>query len=125
MNTSSMPRVLIPYLAFTLLLASLAYAADLSGTWSGWIPGPDGYTGAVLTIAAAGDSLTGTMQRGEETLPIADVNVRGDTFSFDTRIGGGVVFHYCTVSGDSIRMLISEPRGPETQVILHREPESK
>ncbi len=119
-------RLLTSLFLFLMTLSVSLFSADLSGTWTGWLPPRDGDTSVAYTFAVKGDSLSGTMQTPDETMPIADGRViDSNNFTFNIFIGSTAIGHYCTVSGDSLMLTIEELRGPDTEIILLREPANK
>jgi hypothetical protein len=95
-------------LVLVLVLASAAWAADVTGKWVAQVPGRDGETReTVFNLKADGGQLTGsvTSQRGE--LQISDGKVNGDEISFATVLefnGNQMKFLYKgKVAGDEIK----------------------
>jgi hypothetical protein len=91
------------------LVAGLAAAADISGKWSGDMPGRGGdTTPTTFNFKAAGDKLTGTMTGPQGDVPLQEGKVAGDQISFSTTLdfnGNSVKLLYKgTVSGDQIKM---------------------
>src|SRR5436853_5055069 len=89
------------------LLLTLAMAADISGKWSGDMPGRGGdTTPTTFTFKVAGDKLTGTMTGPQGDIALQDGKVAGDQISFTTTLefnGNSVKLVYKgTVSGDQI-----------------------
>ncbi|MCC7463604.1 MAG: hypothetical protein IT480_14215 [Gammaproteobacteria bacterium] len=67
----------------TLLLATLAMAADVDGTWNGVLTVTGSETQVVWTFKADGDKLTGGVsQNGSPQLPIKDGKIDGNNISF-------------------------------------------
>ncbi|HSB18136.1 MAG TPA: hypothetical protein VLE22_27030, partial [Bryobacteraceae bacterium] len=76
-------RILV---VFTLVavMAGITLAADVTGKWTGQVPGRDGQMREVTyTFKVDGETLTGSMTgfRGQD-LPISDGKISGDTLSF-------------------------------------------
>jgi hypothetical protein len=76
---------------FLLIAAGMSFAADIDGTWTGTIQGPDGGQGFPVsyTFKADGNTLTGTMPGmpspdGTPAKPIAikDGKIDGNKISF-------------------------------------------
>src|SRR4051812_10704886 len=91
------------------LLLAVAIAADVSGKWSGDMPGRGGdTTPTTFNFKAAGDKLTGTMTGPQGDVPLQEGKVAGDQISFSTTLdfnGNSVKLLYKgTVSGDQIKM---------------------
>ncbi len=92
----------------TLVLASAASAADVTGKWVAQVPGRDGQTReTVFNLKTEGGQLTGTVttQRGEQQ--ISEGKINGDDLSFATVMefgGNQMKFLYKgKVAGDEIK----------------------
>jgi opacity protein-like surface antigen len=67
----------------TLMLATLAMAADVDGSWKGTLSVTGADTQVVWTFKAEGDKLTGSVsQNGSPELPIKDGKIDGNNISF-------------------------------------------
>jgi len=91
-----------------LLLATAAWAADVTGTWKGEVSSPDGNSFSLTyTFKQDGAKLTGTVlsPHGDE-LPLDNGKVEGDKISFSVKVdmnGTGAVFSSeGTINGDEI-----------------------
>ena len=81
----------------SLLLASGALAADVSGKWSGEMPARNGETRATtFTFNANGDQLTGTMSGPGGDVALESGKVSGEALSFSVTLNFG---------GNSIKVL--------------------
>jgi hypothetical protein len=94
---------------FALLLAVTAFAADVTGKWTGEVPGRNGQARPVtFTLKASGSALTGTVGSQQGEIPITDGKIDGNNLSFSvTREmqGNSIKINYTgTVSGDEIKM---------------------
>src|SRR2546430_8732728 len=71
-----------------VVVSITAYAADVDGTWTGSVSGPQGEFPVSFTFKADGSKLTGTTLGfdGSE-VPIADGKIAGNTITFS------VTFH--------------------------------
>ena len=92
-----------------VLLLAVAVAADLSGKWTGDMPGRGGdTTPTTFTFKADGEKLTGSMTGPQGDVPLAEGKVAGNQISFSTTLdfGGNSVkiLYKGTVSGDQIKM---------------------
>ena len=92
-----------------LALSAGALAADISGKWSGDVPGRGGdTTPATFTFKVDGDKLTGTMKGSQGELPLQEGKVAGDQVSFSTTFDAGgntiKVLYKGTLSGDQLKM---------------------
>ena len=66
-----------------LLLAVSAFAADLSGTWTGVIPARNGeFQDLTFRLVQKGDIITGKLYRDSTSVPILDGLISGERISF-------------------------------------------
>ncbi len=91
------------------VLAALALAADVTGTWKAQITAPDGQTRQhTYNLKADGEKLTGTLVTGRGEEQIQDGTIKGDDVSFTVvRNFGGqeVPFKYTgKVSGNTMKL---------------------
>jgi hypothetical protein len=93
------------------LLASSAFAADLSGIWMGQQPGRNGETDDVaFQFKLNGEALTGTLFGDEFDLPITEGTLTGDQVRFTVTTtnyysGRKMKFIYTgTLKGNSIEL---------------------
>jgi hypothetical protein len=90
-----------------LLLATAAWAADVTGTWKGEVSTPDGNTFSLTyTFKQDGTKLTGTVPQGDQ-LPLDNGKVEGDKISFSVKVdmNGGTTFSSeGTINGDEITL---------------------
>jgi len=99
----------IRLLVCALGLFAAAWAADITGKWTGDVPGRGGdATASTFTFKAEGDKLTGSMTGPQGDIAIQDGKVAGDQISFTTTLefGGNSIklLYKGTVAGDSIKM---------------------
>ena len=92
-----------------LLLAAGAQAADVSGKWSGDVPGRGGdTTPATFTLKVDGEKLTGSMTGPQGELSLQEGKVSGSQVSFSTTIDAGgnsiKILHKGSLSGDQLKM---------------------
>src|SRR5436305_8619342 len=91
------------------LLLALAIAADVSGKWTGDMPGRGGdTTPTTFNFKAEGDKLTGSMTGPQGDIPLQNGKIAGNEISFTTTLefnGNSVKLVYKgTMSGDQIKM---------------------
>jgi hypothetical protein len=103
-----MKKLLSLSAALLLSLSSVAaFAASVTGTWTGDMKTPDGSTGFSLTFTFTqdGDRLTGSVasQQGDP-LTIADGKVTGDKITFNVSFNGTTIHHEGTINGDEIKL---------------------
>ena len=66
-----------------MALASLAWAADVTGKWTAQVPGRQGATvETTFNLKAEGDKLTVTMSSPQGDVAISDGKIAGDDISF-------------------------------------------
>lgn len=102
------------------VLAFVALAADVSGTWTYEVEGRNGTQTATINLKQDGDKLTGTMSGGRGgDVEISEGMVHGDNVMFSvTRElrGNSITMKYNgTVSGNEMKLTIEGGRGgPQT-----------
>jgi len=92
-----------------LLLATAAWAADVTGTWKGEVSSPDGNSFSLTyTFKQDAAKLTGTVLSPHgDVLPLDNGKVDGDKISFSVKVdmNGGTVFSSeGTINGDEITL---------------------
>ncbi len=90
------------------MLATVALAADVTGTWKAQVPGREGNTMEMtFNFKAQGDTLTGTISNPMGELPISNGKVSGDDISFTVvmNFGGNEVklLYKGKVAGNEIK----------------------
>jgi len=100
---------------------AMGFAADVTGTWTGQIGGPDG-GGFTITFhfKQDGAKLTGTLDGPQgDPMEITAGKVEGDKISFAVKMAGpdggdGMkIVHEGTISGDEIKLNIKMEGGPQ------------
>jgi hypothetical protein len=108
-------------MAFTTLTA---LAADVTGTWTGDMKGPNGDAFSItFTFKQDGAKLTGTVQGPQgDPMDISNGKVDGDKFSFDVSFNGMTIKHECILAGDEIKMKTKadDPNFPGGEMTLKR-----
>jgi hypothetical protein len=110
-------RTVILSVCFTLLAATLAWAADVTGKWVAQVPGREGQTReTTFTLKAEGDKLTGSVSGRQGDTPISDGKISGDDISFTVVRnfqGNEFKIHYKgKVAGDEIKFTATREGGP-------------
>jgi hypothetical protein len=93
--------------ALLMLLASVAFAADIDGNWAGEIQGMDGNAMKLsYTFKADGAALTGTTKGMDgNDISIQEGKIEGNKFSFSLDFGMGMPMKFKgTVTGGQIEM---------------------
>jgi hypothetical protein len=102
-------------------LAVTAAAADVSGKWSGQVPGRGGEgMAATFTFKVDGDKLSGTMTGPQGEVPLQEGKVAGDKISFSTTGGNAKILFAGTVAGDEIKMTRTREGGQGREFTLKR-----
>ena len=104
-----MRKKLLTIAVLAALATAMLLAADISGKWSGEMPGRGGdVTPTTFTFKVEGDKLTGTMTGPQGDIPIQEGKVSGDHISFSTTLdfGGNSIklLYKGTVTEDQIKM---------------------
>jgi hypothetical protein len=120
----------LPALALLLFALSpaMAKAADITGTWTGAMKGPDGNANFQLsfTFKQDGTKFTGTVQGPQgDPIPITDGKLDGDKFTFTVSFNGMTISHEGTINGDEIKMTTKSDQGFGGEMTLKRAPTPK
>jgi hypothetical protein len=94
------------------VVAAAAWAADVTGKWSGDMGGPDGSMMLTATFKQDGTKLTGTIDGpGGEAMQIQDGKVDGDKIVFSVAFNDMKIVHEGTIKGDTISLQIKMDGG--------------
>jgi opacity protein-like surface antigen len=94
------------------LATAAAWAADVTGKWTGQVSGPDGGgINLMVTFQQTGTKLTGTIEGAGEPLQVQDGKVEGDKITFKVSFNGMNISHDGTVKGDEITFAIKMDGG--------------
>jgi hypothetical protein len=107
------------------LSPAIALAADITGTWTGAMKGPDGNADFQLsfTFKQDGTKFTGSVQGPQgEAIPITDGKLEGDKLTFSVSFNGMTITHEGTISGDEIKMTSKSDQGFGGEMTLKRTP---
>jgi hypothetical protein len=108
-------------LAILVLLASSAFAADVSGPWQGSLSGGSGAVGTYVVFKTVGGQLTGTVgsDKNSQQQPIENAKTSGNKVSFRTTMhtpDRNITFDYdLTVDGDAMHGTFTISNGTEKQ----------
>lgn len=105
------------------LSPALAMAADVTGTWTGAMKGPDGAGDFQLsfTFKQDGAKFTGSVQGpGGEAIPITDGKIDGDKLTFTVSFNGMVISHEGTITGDEMKLTSKSDQGFGGEMTLKR-----
>lgn len=109
------------FLAVLVLFAAAAFAAGVSGKWSGEVPGRGGQTAAATFVFKTdGDKLTGTMTGPQGEVALQEGKVAGDKISFSTMGANAKILFEGTVSGDEIKMTRTREGGQAREFTLKK-----
>jgi hypothetical protein len=102
-------RTMLKSIGACVLVVVSAFAADVTGKWTGDVPGRGGEAmPSTFTFKVDGEKLTGTMTGPQGDLPIQDGKISGDNLSFTTTLeinGNSIKLLYKgAVSGQTIKM---------------------
>jgi hypothetical protein len=103
-----------------MLLAAALFAADVSGKWSGEVPGRGGQTAATFVFKVDGDKLTGTMTGPQGEVALQEGKVAGDKISFSTAGANAKILFEGTVSGGEIKMTRTREGGQAREFTLKK-----
>jgi hypothetical protein len=111
-------------LAFALTSAA-AFAAELTGAWSGEMSGQNGGTFHIsYTFKQDGAKLTGFVKSPQgDLIEIADGKLDGDKVSFNLTVHGTTIWHEGTMSGDTLKLTTKsdDPGYPGGDLTLTRD----
>jgi hypothetical protein len=108
-------------IAALFLLASVLTAADVSGKWTGEVPGRGGEARTTTFVFKAdGEKLTGTMTGPQGEVTLQDGKVSGDKISFSMTGGNAKIMFEGTVAGDQIKMTRAREGGQAREFTLKR-----
>ena len=106
----------------SMLVAGMAFAADIDGKWEGEVQGMGGEPIKIgYTFKADGTTLTGTTKdMNGSDVAITDGKIDGNNFSFSIDIGMGPWKYKGVLSGDQIEMKMEGGGGgmPEMPPII-------
>jgi hypothetical protein len=105
------------------LTTASAFAADVSGTWTGDMKSPDGANSFQLsfTFKQDGAKLTGTVQGPQgEPIAISEGKVDGDKLFFNVSFNGMTIVHEGTINGEEIKLTSKSDMGPSGDILLKR-----
>lgn len=91
-----------------LLFSAVAFAADISGKWTGTVPGQDGQDLA-LTFDFKVDTgkISGKVTSSMGEIPITEGAIDGDDVSFTTEFNGMKIVHKGKVTGDEMKLKVN------------------
>ena len=93
--------------------AITAFAADITGAWTGQMAGPNGDGFQIsFTFKQSGMKLTGTVAGPQgDPIEISEGKVDGDKMSFNVSFNGMTIKHDGTISGDEIKLTVKADQG--------------
>lgn len=97
-----MKKLLSLFAALAILFSSAsAFAADVTGAWTGDVGGQFQIT---FNFKQDGAKLTGNVQGPQDPITISDGKIDGDKISFTVSFNGTTIHHTGTVTGDTIKL---------------------
>jgi len=100
-------RPILPATAVAMLLALVALAADVNGTWKADFTSPDGTPRTnTFTLKADGQKLTGTVKGSEDETQIENGKINGDVLSFTAERPFGKFSYTGKISGNEIKLKV-------------------
>ncbi len=120
-----MKRALYLSVAVIILFSAVAaFAADVTGAWSGEVKAPNGETVQLtFNFKQDGAKLTGTVAAPQsDPLDISDGKVDGDNIAFDVSFNGMIIHHDGVSKGDEIALKTKPDQGdaPGGEMTLKR-----
>jgi len=107
-----------------VLFTALAFAADVSGTWTGTLTFGDNQFPLTYTLKQDGSKLTGTVSGPGGDLPLADGKIEGDKLSFSLTVDmGGTPARFVSegvLKGEEIAITTKGPNMPDNSYTLKR-----
>lgn len=93
-----------PLIALVLVAAftAAAFLADVTGRWAGSVDTPNGAFEIVYSFEASGETLTGSLETPNGSVPIREGTVSGNDIAFVIDIMDSAVRHTGTVTGDTL-----------------------
>jgi hypothetical protein len=105
------------------VFAQAAAPADVTGSWSGSMQGPNGDMTITFHLKQDGAKLTGSVETGMgDPVDIQNGKVDGSKIYWETSFNGMTIQHDGTVSGDEIKIHVKSGDGqfPEMDMTLKR-----
>jgi hypothetical protein len=104
--------------------AASAFAADVTGTWTGKMAGPNGDGFQItFTFKVDGAKLTGTTTGPQgDPMEISEGKIDGDKLSFNVSFNGMTIKHEGVIAGDTIKLTTKSDGGdfPGAEITLTR-----
>ena len=106
-----------------ILSATVMFAADVTGSWTGTVGGPNGDFKLTFAFKQDGAKLTGTVTGPQgDPLDISNGKVDGNNIAFDVSFNGTTIKHDGVINGDEIKLntKADDPNFPAGQMTLTR-----
>ena len=104
-------------LTVVLALATVAFAADIAGTWKGSMETPMGSMQSTIVLQADGATLTGSVKTDMFEAKIANGKLDGNKVSFEINIDFGKLAYEGTLDGDDLNLNVTGP--DNSKIPLH------
>jgi hypothetical protein len=119
-----MKRILCLCAALLMVFGTAtAFAADLTGSWSGDMVGPNGDNlHLVFTFKQDGAKLTGSVSSPMGDIEISNGKIDGNKFTFDISFNEMTIKHEGLLNGDAIKLTTKSEDGnfPGSEITLTR-----
>jgi hypothetical protein len=111
------------FVAVLLLVAGMAFAADIDGKWTGEVDFGGQKMPVAYTFKADGAALTGSTQIMENPVNIKDGKIDGNNISFSITFGEGEqamkIDYKGVLTGDQLKLTF-DMMGQSTDIILKK-----
>src|ERR1035438_2916013 len=108
-------------LTVALALATVAFAADIAGTWKGTLETPMGPMENTIVLQADGASLTGSVKTDMFEAKVENGKLDGAKVSFEINIEFGKLVYEGTLDGDDLKLNVTAPDGSKIPLNAKRQ----
>jgi len=104
------------------LIASVAHAHVIDGTWQTKIAGPDGDMELTFVFKVTDGKLTGVVRSPNGDMEISNTKLDGKQFSFDVSFNGMTIKHDCTLQDDNtVNMKVTGTPMGDSSLVLKKQ----
>jgi opacity protein-like surface antigen len=108
-------------LTVALALATVAFAADIAGTWKGTLETPMGPMENTIVLQADGASVTGSVKTEMFEAKVENGKLDGAKVSFEINIEFGKLVYEGTLDGDDLKLNVTGPDGSKIPLNAKRQ----
>jgi opacity protein-like surface antigen len=108
-------------LTVALALATMAFAADIAGTWKGTLETPMGPMENTIVLQADGASVTGSVKTEMFEAKVENGKLDGAKVSFEINIEFGKLVYEGTLDGDDLKFNVTGPDGSKIPLNAKRQ----